>query len=176
MGSSIFHLQELLNHAQRYNKAQQPTLTISIQVKMTPVVDDFVKRTLCQKVESLGTPRQEASLDEICQQGPVTFGDPASDKRKKVQEWWYNVRRRKIRSYCRLLDHHKVPYSTWTANELTCHGREPSLDVGINSDDEFDEENGDFSSTSEDDVPSPPSPETRSPTLVEFSTKNCHCA
>lgn len=97
------------------------------------MLQDWIKKSLLEKVESQGKPRSEVNLLEICAADNTTFGVRGSERREKVQEHWQNLKRRSIRSYVAYLERFKVKPSATTLRLLHEQGTQPSPESSISS-------------------------------------------
>ena len=99
-------------------------------------------------VEMQNKPCNGISFVNICDANMELFGAPGTKKRRDIQEYWNNARRRSIQSYCQLLDKWGVTHSDVTKGQLQKEGRCPSEASLTDLDD--DTENGDVAEDAED--------------------------
>jgi hypothetical protein len=100
---------------------------------MDPKVPEVLCRTLLKAVERRDLPRDAVDLSDIFSSNEDTFGYKSTPMRRAVQEYWYNVKRRSIRSYSKLLSKFGVVHSDTTLRLLQEEGRVPSPDTSTAS-------------------------------------------
>eukprot|EP00980_Cylindrotheca_fusiformis_P026502 scaffold16306_cov113-Cylindrotheca_fusiformis.AAC.2 len=104
-----------------------------------------MERLFLLAVEKRNLPRANVVLSEILDANQDTFGAKSSPQRHAIQEYWYNVKRRSIRSYCRLLSSFGVPKSGTTLRLLQEEGLIESADNSVVSE-EYGRDDGFLSS------------------------------
>eukprot|EP00980_Cylindrotheca_fusiformis_P030821 scaffold25470_cov793-Cylindrotheca_fusiformis.AAC.2 len=99
---------------------------------------EYLRKTLLKAVEKRNLERSKVALGDILSANEDAFGEKSSPLRCAVQEYWYNVKRSSIRSYCRLLSSLNVPKSQTTLRLLQedAEGRLPSPDISVVSEDD----------------------------------------
>lgn len=91
-------------------------------------LDPIVEKALLLAIEKQNQPRTNIVLLDLCDANSDLFGEKGTKQRRDVQMYWNNIRRRSIRSYCKLLERWGVKMNDTTASLLQEEGRCPSPD------------------------------------------------
>ena len=74
-------------------------------------IKPWIKKSLLANIELSGEAREKVNLCFICDSNKSIFGDKASNKRRLIQSWWRDIKKKQsIKSYAQLLDRYQVPY------------------------------------------------------------------
>jgi hypothetical protein len=84
-----------------------------------PVLDDFIKKSLLQRIEKSNLRRSEVDLKQVCDQDKLTFGLEGDSLRRLIQiSFWANVKRQSIRNYVARLKEYGIEIGFGTRQEL----------------------------------------------------------
>ena len=77
-------------------------------------LDDFIIKTLLQAVEECDKPREEVKLRQLCNKDLKVFGEPGSERRRRVQFIFNYIKKLSIDKYMEKLDSLEVTPSAAT--------------------------------------------------------------